>query len=188
MLQEDATQKFHRLAWPHMGVVLRTAKFLCRDTAEAEDLAQETMIKAFRFMDRFQEGSDVKGWLMAILRNTRIDRLRSRGKRLEDVSLEQLEVDFASKPEENAGQDGPLLEPEQILNNFSDEVMIEGLQALPEEIRWTLLLVDVEGLDHAQAAEVMDVPVGTVKSRAHRGRGMLRTYLQGQKLQTGGVK
>jgi RNA polymerase sigma-70 factor (ECF subfamily) len=67
--------------------------------------------------------------------------------------------------------------PESLLELFSDPQMIDALRELPEEIRWTLLLVDVQELDHAQAAEILDVPVGTIKSRAHRGRAMLKSKL-----------
>lgn len=188
MAREDATTRFYRLFWPWMPTVLRTARFLTRDGAEAEDLAQETMMKAFRFTNRFEEGTDAKSWLMAILRNTRIDRLRAAGKALQDVSLEQLDTDFPDPgaPETpSADASGPLT-PEQILNDFSDQTLIDGLQHLPEEIRFTLLLVDVQQLDHAQAADVLGVPVGTVKSRAHRGRGMLRAYLETAHAATGG--
>jgi RNA polymerase sigma-70 factor (ECF subfamily) len=89
--------------------------------------------------------------------------------------------DFEWEPEAPAGEeissDGAAT-PEEMLEAFSDREIIAALQRLPEEIRWTLLLVDVQGMDHANAAEVLDVPVGTVKSRAHRGRNMLREILR----------
>lgn len=174
MKEVAATQRFYGLVWPHLATVLRTAKFLTRDDAEAEDLAQETMLKAFRFLGQFADGTDAKGWLMSILRNTRIDRLRAAALERANISLEQLEVEPAGdEPSIDEGWD----HPEDVLNAFSDKQVIEALKTLPEDIRWTLLLVDVEGMDHRDAAGVLDVPVGTVKSRAHRGRAMLRKVL-----------
>jgi RNA polymerase sigma-70 factor (ECF subfamily) len=134
------------------------------------------MLRAFRFIERFRERTDARAWLLAILRNVRIDRLRQNKAQARDVSLDQL----ATEPADNdqAIDEPPGWEqPQEILEAFSDQQMIDALQQLPEEIRWTLLLVDVEQLDHREAAEILDVPVGTIKSRAHRGRAMLRQAL-----------
>lgn len=175
------TSRFDTLVWPHAAAVLRAARFLIRDPAEADDLAQETMVKAFRALDSFRHGTDARAWLMTILRNTRTDHLRGRASHASDVSLDHLPFEPAATPH---GVDGPGVDehpawgdPHALLQRFGDRDVIAALQGLPEEIRWTLLLVDVEGMDHADAAEVLGVPVGTVKSRAHRGRGMLRETL-----------
>jgi RNA polymerase sigma-70 factor (ECF subfamily) len=175
----DPKPRFDALVWPHAAAVLRTARFLCHDPAEADDVAQETLLKAFRALDTFQPGTDVKAWLMTILRNTRIDRLRSRAAHARDVSLDAMPFEPASdeggpaRVDEHPAWD----DPQALLQRFSDRHMIQALRRLPEEIRWTLLLVDVEGIDHAEAAAILGVPVGTVKSRAHRGRRMLREAL-----------
>jgi len=175
----DAPSRFDALVWPHAATLLRTARFLCHDPAEADDVAQETLVKAFRSLDTFREGTDAKAWLMTILRNTRIDRLRSRAAHKGDVSLDAMTFEPASDEDQHGAVDGHPAwdDPQGLLQQFSDRHVIQALQRLPEEIRWTLLLVDVEGLDHAEAAKVLDVPVGTIKSRAHRGRGMLRAML-----------
>ena len=176
VIATQATERFYGLVWPHLATVLRTAKFLLRDDSEAEDLAQETMLKAFRFLDGLQDGTDPKAWLLTILRNTRIDRIRATASERANVSLEQLEVEpVVVGDEADSGEEWE--HPEDVLNSFSDHQVIGALRMLPEEIRWTLLLVDVEGMDHREAASVLDVPVGTVKSRAHRGRAMLREAL-----------
>lgn len=176
MDRTTATSRFYAELWPHRAVVLRTALLLTRDPALAEDLAQETMLKAYRSIDRFAAGTDARAWLMSILRNARIDHARRHARESHDVSLEQL----ASDPEDRAGTEdvAESSDPQDILEAFSDQQVIDALQSLPEEIRWTLLLVDVEQVDHARAAEVLDVPVGTIKSRAHRGRAMLRRRLE----------
>ena len=175
-----ATQRFYDLVWPHLPAVLRLAGILTGDANDAEDLAQETMLKAFRALDQFQDGTDAKRWLTTILRNARIDRLRSTARQAEhEVSLDQMELDPAAAGEANDSSPAfePGDDPQQILGAFSDQEMIDALQRLPEEIRWTLLLVDVEGLNQEDAAGLLDVPLGTIKSRAHRGRAMLRKTL-----------
>ena len=179
MSAQESTRRFHELVWPLMATVLRIGRILTGDDAEAEDLAQETMLKAFKGIDSFAEGTNAKAWLLTILRRCRIDRLRSAeagpGR---TVSLESLEMDPAHAPHD-AGCDQDVLweRPEEALNDFSDQQVINALQALPEEIRLTLLLVDVEEVDQAEAAAILQVPVGTIKSRAHRGRAMLRQAL-----------
>jgi len=171
-----AQQRFHDLVRPHLAVVLRLARILTGDAAEADDLAQEALLKAFRAIGQFQDGTDAKKWLTAILRNTRIDRLRASHRHVGDASLDSLDIEPVSTEGEvepfEAGDD-----PQEILNGFADQEVIDALQRLPEEIRWTLLLVDVEGLDQSDAAALLEVPVGTIKSRAHRGRAMLRDVL-----------
>ena len=175
----DAQLRFDALVWPHAATVLRTARFLCHDPAEADDVAQETLVKAFRSLDTFREGTDVRAWLMTILRNTRIDRLRSRASHKGEISLDAMPFEPAGEDRPTAGVDEHPAwdDPQGLLQQFSDRHVIQALGRLPEEIRWTLLLVDVEGMDHADAAAVLNVPVGTVKSRAHRGRAMLRESL-----------
>jgi RNA polymerase sigma-70 factor (ECF subfamily) len=180
--RDNANQHFYDLVWPHLPAVLRLARILTGDANDAEDLAQETMLKAFRSLDQFQAGTDAKRWLTTILRNARIDRIRSTARQTErEMSLEQMELDPAAAVAGEGSDVMPAFEPgddpQQILASFSDHEMIDALQQLPEEIRWTLLLVDVEGLNQEDAAGLLDVPLGTIKSRAHRGRAMLRKTL-----------
>jgi RNA polymerase sigma-70 factor (ECF subfamily) len=156
--------------------VARTALFLTHNQAEADDLAQETLIKAFKALDRFEAGTDMRAWLLAILRNTRIDRVRAQASR-SMVAFNDAAVDAAESPAVVEDDSSLWDKPESILERFSDQQVIQALQELPEEIRWTLLLVDVEGLEQGDAAGILDVPVGTVKSRIHRGRAMLRKSL-----------
>lgn len=168
-----ANERFYKLIWPYRADVLRVARMLCRDQTEADDLAQETLLKAFAAIERFEPGTDARAWLLRILRNARIDRIRSAARESSNVSLDA--GDFELPSPEAADELGD--DPEQILNAFSDAQIIQALQELPEEIRMTLLLVDVQQLDHKEAAGILDVPVGTIKSRTHRGRAMLRQAL-----------
>lgn len=176
---EEAEKHFYDLLWPYASAVLRTAQVLCGgNVAEAEDLAQEAMLKGFRAIGRFEPGTDAKAWLLAILRNARIDRLRSSAPSARHVRLDDLPEEPADRDvREAANPEAAREDPQVVLEQFSDRQVIEALQNLPEEIRWTLLLVDVEGVDQKDAAEVLGVPVGTIKSRAHRGRAMLKKAL-----------
>ena len=179
MDNEQAAKRFYNLVWPHRAALLRVASILTGDAVEADDLAQETMLKAFKRIDTFTQGTDARAWLLTILRRTRIDRLRAAASSAADVSLDAMET--APAAGEDAGGSGTDAawppDPERVLGEFSDQQVIDALQRLPEEIRLTLLLVDVEQLRHEDAARVLRVPVGTVKSRTHRGRAMLRAAL-----------
>jgi len=189
-LTDSQIERFERLAWPLLPVLLRAAQCMTHRDDQAEDLVQETMIKAMRAIDRFEEGSDMKAWLLTIQRRTFIDLYRSQKHQRAERSLSD---DTVPEPADDAGHtagefDEQWDQPEQLLNRFDDEQIVEALRSLPDEIRWTLLLVDVEQLGQRQAAEVLDVPSGTIKSRAHRGRGMLRDKLYGLARQRGWVE
>jgi RNA polymerase sigma-70 factor, ECF subfamily len=181
------TTLFHQLIWPLRADVLRTARMLTREATEADDLTQDVLIKAFHAIESYQpraagsggggSGGGAKAWLMAILRNARIDRLRSAAHYNEQISLDAAEMDVADvrSSSDERGPDSANLE--ELIEQLSDAHLIRALQDLPEEIRWTMLLVEVQGLSHEEAAEVMGVPPGTVKSRAFRGRAMLKATL-----------
>ena len=174
--QDEATKRFYDCVWPHRTVVLRTAGFLTRNAADADDLTQETLFKAFRKIDGFLEGTDMKAWLLAILRNTWLDRQRRTASRRPVLSLEDLPSEPAALPMAVIGSEATRGAAEA-LNALSDQTIIDALKQLPEETRWTLLLVDVEGLSQVETAEVLQVSVGTVKSRTHRGHTALRKEL-----------
>lgn len=175
-VSEEQQRRFARLAWPYLPAVLRTARYITQSETDADDLAQDTMIKAMKAIDRFRDGTDMKAWLITILKRTFIDRLRADQRRIKFQSLD--DVDPAVDPNTSVGVfDDSWPEPEKLLNQFEDEAVIEALRKLPEDIRWTLLLLDVEQMDQATAAGILGVPVGTVKSRAHYGRKMLRDLL-----------
>jgi RNA polymerase sigma-70 factor (ECF subfamily) len=172
---ENTTERFYSCVWPYAQMILRAAHYLVRDSAEADDIAQETMIKAFKGLSRFEDGTNISAWLMTILRHTRIDHFRAAALSAADVSLERLGAESTNRAIWTEHQDEPGWEnPDELLESFSDHHVIQALRSLPKEIRWTLLLVEVEEMDHEDAAKVLGVPVGTVKSRAFRGRAMLR--------------
>jgi RNA polymerase sigma-70 factor, ECF subfamily len=172
----DANERFYQAVWPHNAMILRAALIQTGNIADAEDLAQETMVKAFRALSTFRDNMSIKAWLFTILRNTRIDRLRTTAGSMRLANLDDLPSEPAVRRQPER-QNADARNPEELLNAFSDQDVIDGLKQISEELRWTLLLVDVEEMGHDEAAEILDVPVGTVKSRVHRGRAMLRHAL-----------
>ncbi len=170
---DEATRRFYAEVWPHRAMVLRTAQFLVHNAAEAEDLAQETLMRAFRSIAQLEPDTNPKGWLTSILRHVRIDQVRKRGEAILSGAQALDDMPLAARTE-SADQTGDVL---AALEEFSDQVFINALRRLPEEIRWAVLLVDVQQMEYEDAAALLDVPAGTIKSRIHRGRQMLRDDL-----------
>jgi RNA polymerase sigma-70 factor, ECF subfamily len=180
MTHDDATRLFYDYMWPHRAMVPRTAQFFTRNSVEAEDLAQETLVKAFKSIGQFDLSTKVEGakaWISAILRNSWIDHLRAAGRHGQTITMEFQDFDLEDVHEPENLPDAK--DSAALLEQFSDADVIRALRELPHEIRWTLMLVDVESFDHAEAARILQIPEGTVKSRAHRGRRMLRDRLVG---------
>jgi RNA polymerase sigma-70 factor (ECF subfamily) len=179
MNPKQATRRFYAVIWPHRAHVLRLAKLLVRDAAEAEDLAQETLMRAYRNIERLDARGNVRGWLSRVLRNVRIDQARLRGVNLlrDAHPLDPAQI---AAPADTKAVDPDERSVAELIESFSDQAIIDALRTLPEEICWTLLLLDVQQLSLEEAADIMTVPLGTVKSRAHRGRRMLRDILAGR--------
>ncbi len=157
---------------PYTDAVYRTAFALSGRGETAEDLTQDTFAKALDRFDSFQLGTNCKAWLLRILRNTWIDELRHR-----KVAGPQVSVDETVLPAPEPAEETVWANAEDVLENFTDEDVIRAMRQLPDEQRLTVFLVDVEQLPHEQVAEIMDVAIGTVKSRSHRARTALRQKL-----------
>lgn len=157
---------------PHLNAVYRAAFALSGEPETADDLAQATFMKAYEQFDTFRKGTNCKAWLLCILRNKWIDEVRHRHVVGSVASIDETLI--ADQPQNEALK---YENTQELLENFSDEQVIKALKSLPEEQRLTLFLVDVEQLTHEEAAEVLNVPVGTVKSRTSRARANLKTEL-----------
>jgi len=165
--REVSQALFEQHVLPELEVLLRVARSLTRHDADAEDLVQDTLIRAYRAIDRF-DGRHPRAWLLTILRNTHINRNRRQRPELlrdPDGSARQLH-EVASVEVADAGVDA----------GFDAEIE-RALGELDEPFRGVVQLVDVEGLTYAEAAEVLGVPAGTVMSRLHRARGRIRDRL-----------
>jgi RNA polymerase sigma-70 factor (ECF subfamily) len=172
-----AVSRFYELISPHSNQVMQVARLLAHNETDAEDLSQDTMLKAFRRIDDLRDRDRIGPWLLTILRNTFIDRTRSRKHRA--LSLDELEYEPADTHGTAAPATANYVEnPDEAINWLADKSLIGALRQLPRDIRRTVLLVDVEGLQEAEAAHALGIPVGTVKSRLHRGRNLLRPLLE----------
>ncbi len=157
---------FERYVLPEIEVLLRVANSLTHNHAEAEDLVQDTLLRAYRAIDGF-DGRYPRAWLLTILRNTHISRnRRRRPELLRDPNAADRMVSTASDERVDAGID------EEI-----DAEILRALASLDELFRQVVELVDIDGLSYAEAAEVLDVPIGTVMSRLHRARSRIRDRL-----------
>ena len=169
---------FHEEALPHMDAVFRFALRLAGTRDRAEDLVQETFLRAFRSWDKYTPGTQCKSWLFTICRNVFL-RQRERGQRHDEIVAEN--VDRSSGPFEVVN---PVwvasveADPEgDFFSSIVDEEVLRAIQELPEEYRTAVVLSDLEGFSYQEIAEMMDVPVGTVKSRLFRGRRVLQKAL-----------
>src|SRR5216117_4539013 len=167
-----ADTDFQRLALSHLDALYNFAVYLTRSPAQAEDLVQETYLRAFRFSHRFQPGTHLRAWLFQILRNTFLTfyRLRERETAIAEDGVPDWDVPmFHDAPEESSGA----------VEAHTD--LERALRRLPEEFRTVLLLAEVEGMPLEEVAHVMECPGGTVKARIFRAKERLRTLLRDYK-------
>ncbi len=169
---KDDTGTFENIALPYLNAVYRAAVAVCGQRQEADDLVQDTFLKAIERFGSFQRGTNCKAWLLQILRNTWIDRLRR--KKITGLALPLEEQIIAEKSHDN---EIVWSNPEDLIENFSDEQVIKALSELPEDQRLTLFLIDVEQLSQKEVAQITGVAAGTVKSRTSRGRAVLKGKL-----------
>jgi RNA polymerase sigma-70 factor (ECF subfamily) len=168
----DDTETFERIALPYLDAVYRAAVALCGQRHEADDLVQDTFLKAFERFESFKQGTNCKAWLLQILRNIWIDRLRRKNITGRVLQLEEEIIADTTHVDEIVWSD-----PEDLIENFSDEQVIRAFSELPEDQRLTLFLIDVEQLSQKEVAQITGVATGTVKSRASRGRAVLKGKL-----------
>ncbi len=168
---------FETEALAFLDALYRTGLRMTRSEAEAEDLVQETYIKAFRHRDQFTPGTNLKAWLFRILTNTFINQYRRKAARPETTELDDVDesILYRHMRDVSPGSTSPDPEAELIDNTLSSEVK-EALEALPEKFRTTVLL-DVEGFSYKEIAQMLEIPIGTVMSRLHRGRKFLQKRL-----------
>jgi len=185
--KKELKAEFELVALPQLSHLYTSAFYLTKDKAEAEDLVQETYLRAFRFFDRFETGTNIIAWLLSILRNLFINRYRQIRREPATVDWEKIEQVYESMVEhgENMGRGNP---EHQIVSQMLDEEVENALRELPEEFRTAIVLVDIEELSYEETARVMECPMGTVRSRVSRGRRLLQVALREYAQQRGVVK
>lgn len=186
--EEDAA-RFQEEALSHLDELYRTALRMTRRREDAEDLVQECYIKAFRFADRFEQGTDLRAWLFKILTNSFFNRYRKASREPEATSLEDAGEYFIYN--QLGGADGLVLSPsaeDEALAGFLDSDVRSALESLPEQFRLMVLLRDVEDFSYKEIAGITGVPIGTVMSRLSRGRKLLQRMLWNRAVESGYAK
>ena len=170
--------EFADLAMPLMSSLYSAALRMTRNPSEAEDLVQETYLRAYRGFPGFKEGTNLKAWLYRILTNTFINTYRAKKRRPEQEQLDDVEDFYLYRRlgglEAVDAQRGP---ESEVLDAIPEDSVKRALEDLPEQFRIAVLLADVEGFSYKEIAEITDVPIGTVMSRLHRGRKQLQKRL-----------
>ncbi|MDQ1402263.1 MAG: polymerase sigma-70 factor, subfamily [Actinomycetota bacterium] len=169
---------FADLAMEFMPALYNAALRMTRNPADAEDLVQETYLKAYRAFGGFQAGTNLKAWLYRILTNTFINSYRAKKRRPEQTEIEDVEDLYLYRRLGGleAAAAGRSAE-EEVLDHITDSAVKEAIESLPEQFRMAVLLADVEGFSYKEIADILDIPIGTVMSRLHRGRRALQKAL-----------
>jgi len=171
-------EKLTNEAMQYAPQLFATALRMTRNRADAEDLVQETFVKSWRSFATFQEGTNLRAWLFRIMTNTFINKYNAQQRRPQETELDEVEELFLfrrlgafdqSKMNQSA--------EDQMLEFFTDDEVKNAIEELPEMFRLPVLLSDVDGFSYKEIAEMLDVPIGTVMSRLHRGRKMMQKLL-----------
>ncbi|MCB9558767.1 MAG: sigma-70 family RNA polymerase sigma factor [Deltaproteobacteria bacterium] len=168
-------QRFEDEVLPHLDALYGLALRLCRDRQEAEDLLQDALVKAFRFFDHFESGSNVKAWLFRVLTNVFYNAYRKA------KNIERLEQTAETEGHHHrflaTASTGGMNGEDALLGHITNEKLREVVDTLPEDYRVVVILCDVYGFSYREIADIIDRPVGTVMSRLHRARRILQKLL-----------
>ena len=177
MTDQERQDFFEREVMQHLDALYRTALRMTRNQQDAEDLVQETSLRAYRFLDKFKPGTNLRAWLFKILTNTYINRYRKVSNEPRVDSIDDTE-EFAlyNHLDTEAASRGGSVEA-QVLDRFAENDIKKAIEALPPQYRMTVLLADVEGFSYNDIADITNVKKGTVMSRLFRGRRLLQKAL-----------
>jgi len=180
---------FVEQAMEHMPSLYSAALRMTRNPSDAEDLVQETYLKAYRAYPNFQEGTYLKAWLYKILTNTFINAYRAKRRRPEESDIEDVdELYLYRRLAGSEAADASRSAEDDFLDHFTDDEVKAAVESLPEAFRIAVILADIEGFSYKEIAEITEVPIGTVMSRLHRGRRALQKALGQYGLERGLVK
>lgn len=166
--------EFEAEALPHMDVLYNFALRTTGNENDAQDLLQETYLKAYRFWDKYEKGTNIRAWLFRIMKNSYINRYRKEMKEPDKVDYDEIENFYNTIRAESTDPND--LQQKLFGNLLGDEVT-QALESLPDDFRTVVILCDIEGLTYEEIAEFVECPIGTVRSRLHRGRKLLQAKL-----------
>ena len=172
--EKEKLNIFNQEFMPHINSMYNFAYRLTLDADDAKDLLQDTYLKAFRFIDSFQQGTNAKAWLFRILKNSFINDYRKKSKEPSKVDYQEVETFYNSDDVDR--QITPDLRVEALQDMIGDEISI-ALNSLDVDFRTVIILCDLEGFKYEEMAKILDIPIGTVRSRLHRARNLLKEKL-----------
>lgn len=170
----DKTSLFEKEFLPHADALYNFAYHLTYKEEDANDLVQETFLKAFKYMHHYESGNNAKAWLFRILKNAFINEYRKVTKRPNIVDFDEV-AEFHRNDDE--GMHGKLDMREELFGDLMGDEVTKALNALPVDFKTVILLCDIEGFTYEEIAKIIDIPIGTVRSRLHRSRQMLKESL-----------
>ena len=172
--EQEKQSIFNQEFMPHINSMYNFAYRLTLDSDDAKDLLQDTYLKAFRFIDSFQQGTNAKAWLFRILKNSFINDYRKKSKEPSKVDYQEVESFYNSEDVDR--QITPDLRVEALQDMIGDEISV-ALNSLDVDFRTVIILCDLEGFKYEEMAKILDIPIGTVRSRLHRARNLLKEKL-----------
>ncbi len=159
---------------PHLDALYNFGLRLTSDPNDAEDLVQDSIVKAYRFFSSYEKGTNAKAWLFRILKNSYINNYRKRSKKPQEVDYDEVSTFYETIRAERT--DTSDLE-DKMFRELIDDELSNALDNIPEDFRTVVLLCDVEDFTYEEIANMLDVPIGTIRSRLHRGRNLLKAEL-----------
>jgi RNA polymerase sigma-70 factor (ECF subfamily) len=172
--ESEKTRVFDKEFIPHIDSMYNFAYRLTFDEDDSKDLVQETYLKAYRFIESFQEGTNAKAWLFRILKNSFINDFRKKSKEPSKIDYQEVESYYNSDDIESITPDLRV----DVLNNMMGDEVSNALNSLDIDFRTVIILCDLEGFKYDEMAKILDIPIGTVRSRLHRARNLLKENLK----------
>ncbi len=180
MTQDNKTRQYNRIFeeefLPQIDALYTFAYHLTYNEDDANDLVQETYLKAFRFIEKYHEGTNAKAWLFKILKNAFINQYRRKSKQPTRVDYE--DITSYQEVEEDSNLSGYADLREEMFQTMMGDEVTNAINALPVDFRVVILLCDIEGFTYEEISKILDIPIGTVRSRLHRARNMLKDKLR----------
>ncbi len=172
--EKSKQQDFNEEIIPHLDALYNFGLRLTADPNDAEDLVQDTIVKAYRFFSSYEKGTNAKAWLFRILKNSYINNYRKKSKKPQQVDYDEVATFYETIRAERT--DTSDLE-DKMFRELIDDDISNALDQIPEDFRTVVLLCDVEDFTYEEIANMLDVPIGTIRSRLHRGRNLLKAQL-----------